>query len=126
MDRRTFLTQASVLAALSGVTIRITGCSEDSSTTGTGGNPDVVQGTVGTNHGHAVSISRMQINDGQAVTLTLSSGGDGGGYGYGDAHVHSVSLTADQVVAIGQDTQVQADSTTNGQSSPHFHRVTFN
>jgi hypothetical protein len=116
MDRRTFLTEAAVLAALSGVTIRITGCSEDSSPTGGGGNPDVVQGVVGTNHGHTVEISRTVINAGQAVTLQLTTG---------DGHIHSVSLTAQQVADIGQGLRVQENSTEDG-AFPHRHVVTFN
>jgi hypothetical protein len=116
MDRRTFLTEAAVLAALSGVSIRITGCSEDSSPTGGGGNPDDVQGVVSSSsgHTHAVSISRATINQGQDVTLTLS---------VASGHDHTVFLSAAEVMAIGAGTTVQKPSSNDG---GHTHQVTFN
>jgi hypothetical protein len=116
MDRRTFLTEAAVLAALSGVTIRITGCSEDSSPTGGGGNPDDVTGvvSVSSSHSHAVTISRATINQGQDVTLTLS---------VVSGHDHTVFLSAADVMAIGQGTRVQKTSSSDG---GHTHQGTFN
>lgn len=115
MDRRTFLTQATVLAALSGVTIRITGCSDDSSPTGDGGNgsdtPDVAGAVSGSGHSHNVALTGAQIDAGNAVTLTLT----------GSGHTHSVSLTAQEVMDIGAGLTVVKNI-----DDSHPHTVQFN
>ena len=117
MDRRTFLTEAAVLAALSGVTIRITGCSEDSSPTGgnTGGSntPDEPGMVTGSGHPHNVTLTGAQIDAGAQVTLTLT----------GSGHTHALTLIAQDVVDIGNGVTVIRDI---DQPATHPHTVQFN
>ena len=117
MDRRTFLTQATVFAALSGAAVRITGCSSDDGGMGVddpGNGGESVSGVVGTNHGHVVVLAGAQIDDGQRVTLTLSCVG----------HEHSLALTADEVMEIGE--RLRVGPITSSQEQFHTHSVTFN
>jgi hypothetical protein len=114
LSRREF-TAEWALAILATATITITGCGGDDDDPGTGpsGQGNEV-GTVSANHGHEVTVSAAQITAGQAMSVTM----------IGPAtHTHSISLTAAQVVAIGQNQQVSVTSTTDG---GHSHTVTFN
>ena len=70
------------------------------------------QGTIGTNHGHAVTLTAAQQQAGQAVTLTLSG-----------SHTHQLSLSAAEVTAVANGTNVAKDSTSD---LGHSHTVTFN
>ena len=115
MDRRTFLTQATVLAALSGVSIRLLGCSDDGGGSNggmdPGGTPNVDGSVSGSGHGHNVTLTGAQIDAGNAVTLTLT----------GSGHTHSVSLTAQDVMDIGAGTTV-----TKNINDTHPHTIVFN
>jgi hypothetical protein len=118
LDRREF-TLAAVLAALSGVTITISGCGGDSSpstptptpTPGAGGDKS---GAISGNHGHTAVITGAQLTAGAAVTLELT---------VGNGHTHSVALTAAEVTQIAGTTRVSKESTND---SGHSHTVTFN
>ena len=112
LTRREF-TLESALAILSAATITITGCGDDDEPdTGPSGQDEV--GTISENHGHSVSITSAQITAGNALTATLSTG---------NGHTHTISLTAAQVVQIGQNQRVSVTSTTD---AGHSHTVTFN
>ena len=113
MNRRDFLKNAGAITTWLGVAVVMQGCSSDDDptvpTTGTGD----IAGTISSNHGHAVVITSVQLEAGNAVTLGLSGGG----------HGHSVSLSATQVSNIANSLQVLASSSNN---SGHSHGVTFN
>ena len=119
VGRREF-TRETLLAALSGVVVTVSGCGGG----GDGGNPTSpspsnVQGLVMANHGHSAVITDANITAGNAVQLDIRGGAD---------HTHTVVLSADAVQAIRSRRAVAADSTLN--SSPtegtHQHTVTFN
>jgi hypothetical protein len=119
--RREFTAQ-SVLAMLSGIAITISGCSDGNGSSSTSptpaptpAGPDDVVGMIGRNHGHAVVITRAQLDAGDALmNLDITGTAD---------HTHSVSLTADEVGQIADGMRVQKTSTNN---VAHVHTVTFN
>ncbi len=111
--RREFIGKLSK-GSIAGLILMFFGCgdkstSPDNSNEGTGG----AQGVVGNNHGHSVSISQTQLDNGAAVTLTLSQG---------NGHTHAVSLTIDQVERVKNGETVGLTSST---TSAHSHSVTF-
>jgi hypothetical protein len=96
---------------LSGVAIVIGGCAEAP----TGPTPDGgVAADISDRHGHEAVVTGAQITAGQALVLDIR-----GSAGHG----HSVSLTRDDLVAIGAGSQVVKVSST---SVLHKHTVTFN
>ena len=113
MGRRKFLSLAASSVAV-GAILALQGCSSGSSTstTPTPSATDKV-GAISSNHGHSVTLTAAQQQAGVAVTLATSGG----------THKHTLSLTAENVVAAAAGTKVsQETSTTNG----HSHMVTFN
>lgn len=115
MDRREFLARAGLLATWAAIPVVLSGCGGNSkSPTNTGGDGDV-SGNVSTvaGHSHSVTITKAQIDAANAVTLTLTGGG----------HTHTVSLTAEQVMTIGEGGRVQRESSSD---QAHTHTVTFN
>jgi VCBS repeat-containing protein len=72
-------------------------------------------GTISENHGHLITITEAQITAGGAL-MSLDIRGSA-------THPHTISLTADQVVSIGQNQRVSVVSTTD---DGHNHTVTFN
>ena len=105
---------------LSGVTITISGCGEDSPST-----PDPTPtptptptgdktGSISGNHGHTATITGAQLTAGNDLMVQLTTG---------EGHTHSVSLTGAEVVQIRGNTRVSKDSTTD---AGHSHTVTFN
>jgi hypothetical protein len=115
ISRREF-TRESVLAMLAGVAITISGCGDDDdndSPTGptTSGN---FNGTVSANHGHQATVTAAQITAATTATLDIRGTAD---------HPHTVSLTANQVMQIGNRQQVVVTSSTD---AAHQHTVTFN
>jgi len=118
LDRREF-TLAAVLAALSGVTITISGCGGDSSPSTPTPTPTPVaggdkSGAISANHGHTAVITAAQLTAGAAVNLELT---------VGNGHTHSVSLSAAEVTQVAGGTRVSKESTSEG---GHTHTVTFN
>jgi hypothetical protein len=81
-----------------------------------------VIGTVSSNHPapHEATISGEQLTAGSAVVLNIQ----------GSAfHSHTISLTSQQVLQVGQKTRVSVTSSTDPHSSGaghHNHDVTFN
>lgn len=117
LDRRGFLKFAAG-GLMVGTMVVLHGCSSSSDDDGGATTPTATHvdksGEVGTNHGHAVTLTAAQQDAGQAVTLTLSSG---------QGHTHTLDLTADEVAAIA------AGTTTTKKCSwdmAHEHTVTFN
>ena len=96
LDRREF-TVAAVLAALSGVTITISGCGGGGgSSNPTNPNPvpstnpgDKAASSISGNHGHTAVIEAARLNSPSTVALDIRGSAD---------HPHSVELTAAQVV----------------------------
>lgn len=118
LDRREF-TLATVLLALSGVSITISACGGGggSSPTGSSTPPPASGDKVGqisANHGHTAVITAAQLGAGQTVNLDIT--GTAG-------HTHHVTLTAAQVTQIAGNTRVTQTSTTD---DGHNHDVTFN
>lgn len=124
LDRREF-TVASVLAALSGVAITVSGCGGGSSsgaspttpstpspTPGPGGGD--VMGRISANHGHVAVISAARLADPQMVELDITGSAN---------HPHTVELTADEVQQISDG---QTVSKTSSVDQGHSHTVTFN
>jgi len=129
LGRREF-TAASALAVLSGVAITVTGCGggNDSGTSPTPPAapppapapapapppaPDAV-GTVGSNHGHAATITGAQLTAGDALELDITGT---------SSHPHTVMLSADEIQQIGTGARVSKESSTD---AAHSHTVTFN
>ncbi len=115
MDRREFLAKAGLAATWAAISVRISGCASDEGNPLGGGN-DGVDGdvTFDAGHRHSVFISDAAIAAGNAVTLTLSNS---------SGHSHQVTLSAQQVMDIGEGTQVVAISTND---DGHTHVVSFN
>jgi hypothetical protein len=127
LGRREF-TVASVLAALSGVTITVTSCGGGSSYDGSPTTPSTpstptptptppegdVFGSISANHGHEARITAARLADPMSVDLDIRGGAD---------HPHTVSLSESQVQQIADGEQVSTTSSTN---QSHNHVVTFN
>jgi hypothetical protein len=129
LGRREF-TVASVLAALSGVTITVTSCGGGSSYDGSPTTPSSpstpmatptptppegdVFGSISANHGHEARITAARLADPMSVDLDIRGGAD---------HPHTVSLSADEVQQIADGQQVVKTSST---TQSHNHLVTFN
>lgn len=115
LTRREF-TVETALAMLAGVTITITGCSDDSASGpsggGGGGETGIVSSSVGHTHTGAF-ISDAQLASPSAIVLTLT----------GSGHTHTASLTQAEVVQIAGGARVVTTSTTD---DAHNHTVTFN
>ena len=125
LDRREF-TLAAAMAALSGVAITISAC-------GGGGSPSSPTPTptpaptptppvgatdktavIGSNHGHAGTITAAQLTAGGTLSLDIR----------GDAtHPHTVELTAADMTSVAANQRVSKESSTD---SGHSHSVTFN
>lgn len=115
MDRREFLAKAGLAATWAGVSITVGACSSDSGDGGTAPGTGDVTGSIGANHGHGGAVvTEAQILAGQAVTLTLTTGA---------GHTHTLDLTAQQVMDIGDGMTVVQSSSFD---SAHDHPVTFN
>lgn len=114
VKRREFIKRAGLVATWLGVSVVLQACGDDDNPVALAspGSGDIA-GTVGTNHGHAVTITGAQIAAGNSVLLTMGGG----------SHSHTVSLTAEQVGEIGAGMRVQVTSSTNGS---HAHSATFN
>ena len=116
LSRREF-TVESLMALFAGVTITVTAtaCGGDDNPTQPDGSRS---GSISANHGHAATVTSVQINAGNAVTLTLA----------GSDHTHTVDLTGAEVVQIGNGTRVSKTSTSNASAAfgAHDHTVTFN
>ena len=108
-------TVASALAVLSGVTITVGGCSDDSgSPTGPSAAPDFGSvGAVSANHGHTAIITGAQMTAGNAVSLDITGSA---------THPHSVDVTGAQLQQISAGGTVLVTSSSN---TGHDHVVTF-
>ena len=114
MDRRTFVKNAGLVTTWLGISVVVQACSSDDDPVApAGGTPGDVAGVIGSNHGHAVTITAAQITAGGAVTLDMTGG----------THGHQVDLTALQVGEIGAGDPVTTPSTSD---SGHSHTVIFN
>ena len=83
-------TLKSILALLSGVTITIAGCGNDSPTMQSPGTGDV-SGNITANHGHAATITSAQLGANNAVTLQIRGSA---------THPHTVELSAQELDAL--------------------------
>jgi hypothetical protein len=122
IGRREF-TRETLLAALSGVVVTVSGCGGGG---GGGGNPTSPsvpngQGLVQSNHipGHSAVVTDAQLMAGNAVQLDIQGSAN---------HPHTVVLSAEAIGAIRAGRAVAADSTTNASPTDpdHRHTVTFN
>lgn len=121
LTRREF-TVESALAMLAGVTITISGCSDDDNN-GTAApaapSPPATDktGVVSTdaNHTHTgATVTAAQFSAGNAITLTLTGVA---------SHTHTVALSQAELSQISAGTRVQKTSSTD---NAHSHTVTFN
>lgn len=120
LSRREFSVEA-LTALFAGVVVTVTACSDDeggSLVVGPGGNDDRT-GSVSANHGHAATVTSVELTAGNAVTLNIRGSAD---------HPHTVDLTAAEVVQIRDGQRVTKTSTTDASASfgTHLHTVTFN
>lgn len=119
VDRREF-TLAAALAALSGVTITLSGCGGGGggSTAPTNPTPPLAAGdkagAVSANHGHTAVITAARLAAPDAVDLDIRGQAD---------HPHSLTLTASEVSAIAANQRVSKESSSD---AAHSHTVTFN
>jgi hypothetical protein len=107
------------MALLGGVTITMAACGDDGSPAGPTPGSTTVTGSVLANHGHAAVVTDAQITAANAVTLTIR----------GQAtHPHTVELSAQEVVQIGNRQRVTKTSSTDDSpdAGVHSHTVTFN
>ena len=122
LDRREF-TRLSVLAALSGVAITISGCGGGGGSNSSPNNPTPtpslapgdMAATISANHGHTAVITNVQLTSGSQATITLTPGVP--------AHVHVVNLSAAEVASIRDGARV---SKLSSNDEAHDHTVTFN
>lgn len=123
LDRREF-TLAAAMAALSGVAITISACGGGSSPTASTPAPTPTPAppaaasdktaVIGSNHGHAGTITAAQLTAGGALSLNIQGT---------SAHAHTVELTAADLTAVAASTRVSKESSTD---NGHSHSVTFN
>ena len=112
MNRREFLSQSAMLAALIGVSVKVTSCgSDDPAAPGTG-NGNVTGSATGGGHSHTGTITKAQLDAGMAVSITFS----------GNGHTHSLPLTNTEVTDIAMGTRVQKNFT----DFQHPHTYIFN
>ena len=117
--RRDF-TLKSALLILSSVPITIAACGGSSSSSPSTPTPTPtpstgnVEGVIGTNHGHTVTITSADLTAGNALSLDITGTSD---------HPHTVEITAAEVGQIAQGMRVQ---TTSSSDTGHTHTVTFN
>jgi len=111
-------TLKSILALLSGVTITIAGCGNDSPTMQSPGTGDV-SGNITANHGHAATITSAQLAANNAVTLQIRGSA---------THPHTVELSAQELTQIGANQRISKTSSTENSTDAgvHSHVVTFN
>ena len=113
MNRREFLSKSALMAALIGVSVKVTSCgSDDPAAPGTGNGNVTGSTTDGGDHSHTGTITKAQLDAGNAVNITFSGGG----------HTHSLPLTNTEVTNIAMGTRVQKDFT----DFQHPHTYTFN
>jgi hypothetical protein len=125
IDRRQF-TLASAMAILSGVAITITSAcgggsgyspSSPSAPTPTPAPPAAASdktAVIGSNHGHAGTITAAQLTAAGALSLNIQGSAD---------HPHTVELTAADITSVAASQRVSKESSTD---SAHSHSVTFN
>jgi len=121
LDRREF-TLAAAMAALSGVAITISACGGGSSPTASTPAPTPAPpaaasdktGVIGSNHGHAGTITAAQLTGGGVLSLNIQGT---------SAHPHTVDLTAADMTSIAASQRVSKESSTD---NGHSHSVTFN
>ena len=121
LDRREF-TLAAAMAALSGVAITISACGGGSSPTASTPPPTPAPpaaasdktGVIGSNHGHAGTITAAQLTVGGVLSLNIQGT---------SAHPHTVDLTAADMTSIAASQKVSKESSTD---NGHSHSVTFN
>lgn len=120
-DRREFTTR-SLMAALGGVIVTVSGCGGGGGGGGggtpTGASPmpttDGVSGTISANHGHVAHITSARLAEGGMIALDIR----------GQAtHTHTVELSGEDVATIAGGQRVVTRSSNN---ESHFHEVTFN
>jgi hypothetical protein len=111
------LSVGALMALFAGVVITVTGCGSDDSPTGPS-NQDRA-GSVSANHGHAATVTSVQITSGDAVQLNIQGSAD---------HPHSVDLSGAEVTQIGNGQRVSkpSSSDTSATFGTHLHTVTFN
>lgn len=115
LDRRDFVV-GSLLAALGGMTITISGCGGESPTAPTApttGRPTDVTGTIAANHGHVVVITGALLSARGALSLSIQGSA---------AHDHTVELSAEEVARVWRGQRVVKESS----GTRHTHTVTFN
>ncbi len=112
MNRREFLSKSAMVAALVGVSVKVTGCGSDDPASPAPGNGDVTGSATGSGHTHSGTITKAQLDAAMAVSITFS----------GSGHTHSLPLTDTEVGNIAMGTRVQKDVT----DFQHLHTYTFN
>ncbi len=114
LDRRAFV-RGSLLAALGGMTVTITGCAEMSPTAPAlpAAFPADVTGTVVNNHGHSAVITAVQLGTNGAVSLQIQGSA---------SHSHTVELSAEDVARIRRGEGLAKVSS----GERHTHIVIFN
>ena len=123
LDRREF-TLAAAMAALSGVAITISACGGGSSPTASTPPPSPTPAppaatsdktaVIGSNHGHAGTITAAQLTAGGVLSLNIQGTA---------SHPHTVDLTAADISSVAASQRVSKESSSD---NGHSHSVTFN
>lgn len=112
MNRREFLSKSALMAALIGVSVKVTSCGSDDPAAPATGNGNVTGSASGSGHSHTGTITKAQLDARMAVSITFS----------GSGHTHSLPLTDTEVTDIAMGTQVQKPFS----DFQHPHTYTFN
>jgi hypothetical protein len=70
---------------------------------------------------HALVIPALDLSSGRDGTFYLSEGGGA----LGELHTHAISLTRDQLAAIGDGAELNVESGVGGSKGAHTHTVTI-
>ena len=118
MDRKTFIRKTAGALLLAVPAYALLSCSSSSDdSNSTGGNPDcLANGTnssIGTNHGHSITVSSADVNAGVEKTYNITGNGN---------HSHSVTVSAGNFNTLKNNQQISVNSTSG---DGHTHNVTI-
>jgi len=123
MDRKTFIKKTAGALLLAAPVYALLSCSSSSDDSGSnnpppgGGNPDcLANGTsssIGSNHGHSITVSSSDVNTGTEKTYNITGSGD---------HSHSVTVSSANFTTLKNNQSISVTSTND---DDHTHSVTI-
>lgn len=120
MDRKTFIQKSAGALLLAAPAYVLLNCSSDDDSNNNpqqGGNPDCIangtSGTIGSNHGHTISVPVADINAATDKTYDIQGTSD---------HPHQVTITSAMFAMLANSQAVSATSTSD---AGHSHSITI-